>query len=279
MGAEGMPVKLEGCHVVPQISIRWLTIACFEVRVGDFAIVIDPCVGASPATDFGAEVIERADLILISHGHWDHITDLEALAARCDCPILCGELTAPSLIRMLNANPARVYPMTPDLELDFGAVRVRALFARHTDQRMRLSELSRRLAENPWNDTPEKLACNFYGNLEYRNYLITAPSGLKVLFWGSNASAEQLAMARALRPDIGLMQYTKQSAEDLAALARESGMKVIFPHHMDLSQDEQTYMARVDELEKTLRAQAPGCVAIHPQRSRWYAFGLGMAAR
>lgn len=86
-------------------------------------------------------------------------------------------------------------------------------------------------------------------------------------------------MARALRPDIGLMQYTKQSAEDLAALARESGMKVIFPHHMDLSQDEQTYMARVDELEKTLRAQAPGCVAIHPQRSRWYAFGLGMAAR
>lgn len=37
-----------GIHMTPQLSLRWLTIACFEVRVGDFSIVIDPCVGASP---------------------------------------------------------------------------------------------------------------------------------------------------------------------------------------------------------------------------------------
>lgn len=265
-------------HMTPQLALRWLTIACFEVRVGDFSIVIDPCVGASPAVDFGAEVIERADLILISHGHWDHITDLRALMERFDCPILAGELTAPSLIRMLNANPARVYPMTPNLELDFGGAKVRALFARHTDQRARLDALSRSLAKNPWNDTPEKLECNFYGNLEYRDYLITAPSGLKVLFWGSNATPEQIALVRELRPDVAFLQYTKQTPEELAELAVQGGIRAILPHHMDLSQPPEVYQARIDELEARVRERAPICTVIHPRPLEWYQFGLGMRA-
>ncbi len=268
-----------GIHMTPQLSLRWLTIACFEVRVGDFSIVIDPCVGASPATDFGAEVIERADLILISHGHWDHITDLKALTERFSCPVLAGELTAPSLIRMLNANPADVYPMTPNLELDFGGAKVRALFARHTNQHATLETLSRHLAENPWNDTPEKIDCNFYGNLEYRDYLITTPSGLKLLFWGSNATPEQIALVRELRPDVALLQYTKQKPEELAELAAQGGIKAILPHHMDLGQAPEVYNARIDELEKQVRARASGCAVIHPERLKWYHFGLGMYAQ
>ena len=39
---------IEQPQLRPEVSIRWLTIACFEIRVGDFRIVIDPCIGYSP---------------------------------------------------------------------------------------------------------------------------------------------------------------------------------------------------------------------------------------
>ena len=66
-------------NMAPQIRLRWLTIACFELQIGDFSIVIDPCIGISPRAGFGAEVVEKANVILLSHGHWDHITDIKAL--------------------------------------------------------------------------------------------------------------------------------------------------------------------------------------------------------
>lgn len=95
-----------------------------------------------PACAFGPEVIEGADIVLLSHTHWDHITDLAYVMEKFHCPVLCGELSAPALIEMLNANPHDVYPVTPNLELDFGGARVRALFARHTNQHCTHADLT-----------------------------------------------------------------------------------------------------------------------------------------
>ena len=97
---------IEQPQLRPEVSIRWLTIACVEIRVGDFRIVIDPCIGESPRAPFGPEVIEGADIVLLSHTHWDHITDLAYVMEKFHCPVLCGELSAPALIEMLNANPS-----------------------------------------------------------------------------------------------------------------------------------------------------------------------------
>ncbi len=272
-------MKIDSARFVqPQVSVRWLAIACFEIRIGDFTLVIDPCVGICSAVDYGIEVVDKADLILISHGHWDHITDLQELMERSGCPVLAGEMTAPSLIRVTNANPAMIYPMTPNLELNFGGAKVRALFARHTNQRTTLDVLKKGIDAHPWNNTPDRREVNFYGNLEYRNYLITAPSGMKVLFWGSNVTPDQIAMVRELQPDIALLQYTKQQPQELAALAEAGNIKVILPHHMDLTQSEETYFSRIDALEEQIRLRAPGCAVIHPEHLKWYHFGLGMYA-
>ena len=84
---------IEQPQLRPEVSIRWLTIACFEIRVGDFRIVIDPCIGESPRAPFGPEVIEGADIVLLSHTHWDHITDLAYVMEKFHCPVLCGELS------------------------------------------------------------------------------------------------------------------------------------------------------------------------------------------
>ena len=261
----------------PELSLRWLTIACFEVRIGDFYIIIDPCIGASPRAPFGPEVIEKADLILLSHGHWDHITDIADVMNRFGCPLLCGEMTAPAMLRLLDANPTYIYPMTPNLELDFGPCRVKALFGRHVTQGKRLSEKNEQARTNQWIDSPEMEECNFYGHLEYRNYLITTPSGMKVLFWGNDVTPSQLAIIRELQPDIALLQYTRQKAEDLAQMAAAGGVKVLIPHHMDLFKDEEVYNPLIDQLEQEVRRAAPNCLTITPERLKWYRFGMSVS--
>ncbi|MCQ2437479.1 MAG: MBL fold metallo-hydrolase [Clostridia bacterium] len=265
-------------RIVPEVSCRWLTIACFEVKVGDFHIVIDPCIGASKAVPYGAEVIEKTDLILLSHGHWDHTTDLEVLQKQQDCPLLCGELLAPALIRALDCNPASVYPMTPDLEQDFGPVKVKALFARHRSQKTTISKLTEALNTRVWNDTEDKRECNFIGNLEYRNYLITTASGMKIMFWGSDATTAQQAIIRREQPDIVFMQYTGHTPEELAAMAAVGNVKVIIPHHMDLSHPKEYWLPRVEKLDEVIKKTVPGCTVITPEYLKWYHFGMGMYA-
>ena len=260
--------------LAPQIRIRWLTIACFEVQIGDFSVVIDPCIGISPRAGFGAEVIEKADVILLSHGHWDHITDIKAVMDKFHCPVLCGELTAPALLRYLNCNPKDVYPVTPELELDFGGAKIRALFGRHCNQRVTLEELEARIRKNPVNDSPEILDCNFYGHMEYRNYLITTPSGLKVMFWGNDADAVQLNIIRRMQPDIALLQYTRQKPEELAQMVAAGNVKVLIPHHMDLFKDKAEYEPLIDILEQEVHKVAPDCLVVAPERLKWYNFGM-----
>lgn len=260
----------------PQLSLRWLTIACFEVRIGDFAIVIDPCIGASERAPFGAEVVEKADVVLLSHAHWDHITDIKDIMDRFHCPLLCGELSAPAMLRLVGCNPRDVYPVSANLELDFGGARIRGLFGRHVDQRKTLAELTEQTLRNPLVNSPEMEACSFYGHMEYRNYLITAPSGLKVLFWGNSATPDQLDIVRQLRPDVALLQYTRQTPQELAQMVAAGNIKVLIPHHMDLFKDEEEYNPLIDVLEQEVHKVAPECLIITPERLKWYHFGMAV---
>jgi L-ascorbate metabolism protein UlaG (beta-lactamase superfamily) len=264
--------------LAPQLRIRWLTIACFEVQIGDFSVVIDPCIGASPRAGFGAEVVEKADVILLSHGHWDHTTDIKALMDRFNCPVLCGELTAPALLRYLNCNPKYVYPVAPNLELDFGGAKIKALFGRHCDQRATLAQKEQQMRQNPLIDSPEMLECNFFGHMEYRNFLITAPSGLKVMFWGNDADPVQLNIIRQLQPEIALLQYTRQKPEELAQMVLAGNVKVLIPHHMDLFKDEAEYEPLIELLEEEVHKVAPDCLVISPERLKWYQFGMTVSA-
>ena len=120
--------------------------------------------------------------------------------------------------------------------------------------------------------------CGNFGDLEYRDYLITTPGGLKIMFWGSNATLEQLGIIRELKPDIAIMQFTKQTPEDLAAMAEAGSVKVLIPHHMDLAMSEDVYLPRIEEMERAVHARVPGCTVITPERLRWYHMGLSVWA-
>ena len=75
------------------LSLRWITVTCFEFRFGSLRVVSDPFITDAPGTELDGSAIEACDLITLSHGHWDHIMDLPLLMERFQPRLLCGELS------------------------------------------------------------------------------------------------------------------------------------------------------------------------------------------
>ena len=67
-----------------KVEVLWLGHAAFRIATpGGKAIVIDPALTVMPSTPpqyKNLEALGKVDLLLVTHGHWDHITDGPALA-------------------------------------------------------------------------------------------------------------------------------------------------------------------------------------------------------
>jgi L-ascorbate metabolism protein UlaG (beta-lactamase superfamily) len=62
--------------------------SCFAVEVGGKNVLFDPFISPNQyATHIDIEVI-KADYILISHGHVDHVVDVERIAKRTNATIV-----------------------------------------------------------------------------------------------------------------------------------------------------------------------------------------------
>ena len=66
----------------PDTTFTWFGHSCYEVRTpGGKTILIDPWLG-NPRSPRTADSIERCDLMLVTHGHFDHMGDAVAIASR-----------------------------------------------------------------------------------------------------------------------------------------------------------------------------------------------------
>ena len=69
------------------MEIRFLGHACFELRDGDTTVLIDPFLSANPRAAVGPEEV-RPDVILLTHGHSDHLGDTVDIARRTGAPVV-----------------------------------------------------------------------------------------------------------------------------------------------------------------------------------------------
>ena len=219
------------------VSLKWLSVTSFELRFNGLSVVTDPYITECAGTDLNWEAVENCDIICLSHPHWDHISDIPRLMEKFHPILLCGELAAGPMARWLNWNPTEIYPMNPDVELDFDSVKIRALFARHTRRKNGYRDICDQIAARE-----SSIACpalgelQSLGSLEYRNYLFTLPNGTKLLIWGSDPTVEQINLCKALKPDIAIVQRSvgREANAKKAAFAAAIGCKVLIPHHQDV---------------------------------------------
>ena len=69
------------------MKITWLGHAAFLIE-GSKKVLIDPFISGNPVAPVKPEDLE-ADVILVTHGHSDHLGDAVEIASRCDVPIIC----------------------------------------------------------------------------------------------------------------------------------------------------------------------------------------------
>ncbi len=218
------------------VSIKWLSVTCFEIRCDGVTVVSDPFVTDCESTQLTWEAIENCDILCLSHAHFDHITDIPKLVEKFNPLVLCGDQTAMPLLKWLDYTATRIYPMYPDTELDFDTIKVRALYGRHSEQNLKFSDQLRMISEfKPCAEDEEVNSLQGIGSFEYRNYLLTLPNGTKILLWGNDPTPEQKNICKALKPDIALIQRSgsPESIREKAEFAKEIGAKVVIPHHMD----------------------------------------------
>ena len=252
------------------VSLKWLAVTSFELRFGNTTVVTDPYITECVGTDVTWENVENCDIICLGHAHWDHITDIPRLMDKFHPILLCGDQTAMPMAQWLNCSPTVVYPMYPDNELDFGDVKIRALYGRHTNLKQGFNNLCARLEENPLCQAdPGLAALQPVGSFEYRNFLFTMPNGTKILLWGNDPTIEQVNICKALQPDIAIIQRSVQP-EDVAKKAEFAaaiGCKVLIPHHHDFrAVDDPEGVGRFRE---AFLRRVPDGVFLTPEHGKW----------
>ncbi|HWB18060.1 MAG TPA: metal-dependent hydrolase [Vicinamibacterales bacterium] len=75
------------------LSITWLGHSVFLLRLpSGQRLLLDPWLGnpRCPPAFANPESLAPIDLVLVSHGHSDHMTDLEAVVRATGAPVVCG---------------------------------------------------------------------------------------------------------------------------------------------------------------------------------------------
>ncbi|EMI47246.1 metal-dependent hydrolase [Rhodopirellula sp. SWK7] len=70
------------------IALTWLSHATWLIEVDSYRVILDPFLSDNPAAETTVDALEPISHVLVSHGHFDHIADAEAIARRNQCPIV-----------------------------------------------------------------------------------------------------------------------------------------------------------------------------------------------
>jgi L-ascorbate metabolism protein UlaG (beta-lactamase superfamily) len=117
------------------VTLRWLGNNAWDIRFGSTTILVDPWLtrfptgtytpaGTRPDTPLVSDPakidphVRRASLILVCHGHYDHLTDVPYLAATTGARVL-GTESHLNLLRALDAPAGQLVPVSGGKHLDF----------------------------------------------------------------------------------------------------------------------------------------------------------------
>jgi L-ascorbate metabolism protein UlaG (beta-lactamase superfamily) len=239
------------------LVVRWGGYSNFELAYGGKIILLDAYFdrGANyPSLGFSARDVTRADVILIGHGHFDHMSDAASVGIRTGATIVGAPLTTDKLAAQ-DVPPAQIRSVTgrSGEVLRFDRFSVEPILARHgqpdpqvtTVMEGALAALS---AEPGAAQEAEERAIRARGVSDPRviaegtiAYLITLDSGFRIMYRDSGGRVtdqEKAVMARTGSVDLALVAV---AAEYLMPLTARQGLEhmrlyrpeVYMPAHHD----------------------------------------------
>jgi L-ascorbate metabolism protein UlaG (beta-lactamase superfamily) len=206
------------------LAVRWAGFSNFELAYKGKIILLDAYYdrgGNYPSLGFAAADVTRADVVVIGHGHFDHMSDAASVGTRTGAAIVGAPLTAEKLAtQQVPAAQIRTVTGRGGELLRFDGFTIEPILARHGQPERRVTEaiegaLNALAPERSPALEAEEAAIRARGVSDPRvigegtiAYLITLDDGFRIMYRDSGGRVteqEKAAMARAGGVDLALV--------------------------------------------------------------------------
>jgi L-ascorbate metabolism protein UlaG (beta-lactamase superfamily) len=246
----------------PVLAVRWTGFSNFELAYKGQVILLDAYFDRGsifPSLGFRASDIERANVILLGHGHADHMSDAASVAIRTGAVVVGAPLTTEKLLAQ-HVDPKQVRTVTGKggEVLKFQSVTVEPILGRHGEPPPDITgPFNLALQRTTPRPTPEQSAEQ--AGIRQRGisdprvtaegtiaYLITLDDGFRIMYRDSGGTVtdyEKTAMARIQRVDIAIAAVAASvlptlTAQQALEYVRTYKPDVYIPAHHDGSINE-----------------------------------------
>jgi L-ascorbate metabolism protein UlaG (beta-lactamase superfamily) len=234
-------VVAEGCQALQPASVggpgapsstivlRWLGTANYELAYKDKVVLLDAFIERGPRNrpiGLAAEDMRHVDVILIGHGHWDHIADA-ATIARQSRALVVGAASAIDVVRAAGvpSEQTRTVEGTGGEVLQFEGFTIEPVLAHHSIlQSTVLRKFGEALAAVDGGPSEDEAAAETVieargssdptvGSRGTLAYLLTFDTGLRLIWLdsaGPITEAERSLMQRIGRTDVAIVAYQGQ---------------------------------------------------------------------
>jgi L-ascorbate metabolism protein UlaG (beta-lactamase superfamily) len=198
-------------------KITWYGHSCFRIdTAGGRTIILDPYF-ENPKSPIKAEAVDRCDLLLVSHGHYDHFGDALAIKSRLRPLWPCIHELSLWLPRRLPAGDEGVIGMNKGGTVEAAGIRVTMVGADHS--------------AGDWNPVGETTL--YLGDPV--GFVIELEDGYRIYFAGDTLVYSDMQLIRDLyRPELAMLPIGGHYTMDpgAAALAVEFlDVKEVVPMH------------------------------------------------
>jgi L-ascorbate metabolism protein UlaG (beta-lactamase superfamily) len=206
------------------LAVRWAGFSNYELVHNGRVILLDAYYDRGstyPPLGVKAADIKSADLILLGHGHFDHMSDAATIGARTKAPVVGAPVTTDKLhTQPIPAQQVRTVTGRGGELLKFDNFTVEPILARHAEPPKEITEvMDRALDELMPPPTAEQKAEAATIRARGTNsprvidegtiaYLITLDDGFRILYRDSGGHVtdyERTAIARVGRPDLAIV--------------------------------------------------------------------------
>jgi len=225
------------------LAIRWTGYGNFELAYNGQVILLDAYFDRGseyPPLGFRAADVRKADVILIGHGHFDHMSDAASVGIRTGATVVGAPATVAKLqTQSIDARQVRTVAGRGGETLQFTGFSVEPILARHgeppADVTMAFGNALQRATPAP---TPEQQSeqaqISARGSSDRRivaegtiAYLITLDSGFRILYRDSGGKVTDYERAAASRVGPVDLAIAATSASYVTSLVVEQALEYV----------------------------------------------------